>query len=336
MPPARHPHKNNAAMSSITRITDRFNTSLLSTLCISSMAFCIPAQLYHFYLGNTSIALALLGMTLSFGFGLWNIQRAGVTPRNSLLLGMMLTVVISGLVYVVEGPALLWLYPLAVANYVILPARRALVLNLCAVALALPAVLSDTGLAVRFFPSMLLVSLFLHIFSLQLNARSQLVHQLITQDKLTSAGNRRALDDLMEHIQNRPQGQTTPIAMLMLDLDHFKAINDTHGHQEGDKVLQAFSSLIAGRLRRGDHLFRFGGEEFVVVLEGADMDGAMRAAEDFRQRVAEARLGPTGDLTVSIGVATLGPGEFIDVWITRADAALYEAKRLGRNRVCKA
>ncbi len=323
-------------MSSIARITDRFNTSLLSTLCLSSLAFCLPSLVYHLFVGQWPIAVALTGMSLSFSIGLWNIQKKGVTPGNSLALGSMLTVVISGLGYLVEGPALLWLYPLAVANYVILPARRALLLNLLAVALALPAVFSDTDMALRFFPSMLLVNLFLHIFSLQLNARSQMVHQLITQDKLTRAGNRRALDELMERIQSRPQGQSSQIAMLMVDLDHFKAINDTYGHQEGDKVLQAFSSLIAARLRRGDHLFRFGGEEFVVVLEGADMDGAVRAAEDFRQRVAEAGLGPKGDLTVSIGVATLGPGEFIDVWITRADAALYEAKRRGRNRVCKA
>lgn len=323
-------------MSSIARITDRFNTSLLSTLCISSLIICVPSLVYNLFKGNLAIAAALAGMSLSFGITLWNIQKEGVTSRNTLLLSGTLTVVISALIFLVGGPALLWLYPLAVANYVILPARRALLLNLLAVALAVPASLSDSSIAIRFFPSMLLVILFLHIFSLQLKAHSQLTNQLITQDKLTSTGNRRALDELLERIQNRPQGQSTQIAMLMLDLDRFKAINDTFGHPEGDKVLQALSSLIAGRLRRGDHLFRFGGEEFVVVLEGASMDGAMRAAEDFRQRVADAHLGPNGDLTVSIGVAMLGPGEFIDVWITRADAALYEAKRQGRNRVCQA
>ncbi len=323
-------------MSSIARITERFNNSLLSALCVSSLVISVPSLVYNLFKSNFAIAAALAAMSLSFGITLWNIQKHGVTSRNTLLLGVTLSLVISALIFMVGGPALLWLYPLAVANYVILPARRALPLNLLAVALAVPASLSDTSIAIRFFPSMLLVILFLHIFSLQLKARSQLTNQLITQDKLTQAGNRRALDELMERIQARPQGQSSKIAMLMLDLDRFKAINDTYGHQEGDKVLQAFSSLIAGRLRRGDHLFRFGGEEFVVVLEGADMDGAMRAAEDFRQRVAEARLGPKGDLTVSIGVAMLGPGEFIDVWITRADAALYEAKRRGRNRVCKA
>lgn len=324
------------SMSSIARITEHFNNSLLSALCVSSLVISVPSLVYNLFKSNFAIAAALAAMSLSFGITLWNIQKEGVTSRNALLLGVTLTLVITALIFLVGGPALLWLYPLAVANYVILPARRALPLNLLAVALAVPASLSDSSIAIRFFPSMLLVILFLHIFSLQLKARSQLTNQLITQDKLTNAGNRRALDELMERIQNRPQGQSTRVAMLMLDLDHFKAINDTYGHQEGDKVLQAFSSLIAGRLRRGDHLFRFGGEEFVVVLEGADMDGAVRAAEDFRQRVAEAGLGPKGDLTVSIGVATLGSGEFIDVWITRADTALYEAKRRGRNRVCKA
>lgn len=323
-------------MSSIARITDQHNASLLSTLCMSSLAIAIPSMLYNALTGSTAIATALLAMVLAFGYGLVDIRKRGVRLANVLVLGGTLTLVMSALVYLVEGPAVLWLYPLAVANYVMLPARYALALNLLAIVIVLPSTFADRELAMRFFPSMVLVSTFLHIFSLQLLKKSQMVHRLITQDKLTSAGNRRALDELMERIQSRPQGQSSQIAMLMLDLDHFKTINDTYGHQEGDKVLQDFSRLISTRLRRGDHLFRFGGEEFVVVLEGAALDGAIRVAEDFRQRVADARLGPQQNLTVSIGVAALGAGEFIDTWITRADSALYEAKRLGRNRVCMA
>jgi diguanylate cyclase (GGDEF)-like protein len=323
-------------MSSIARITDQFNASLLSTLCTSSLVMGIPAMAWNYFAGNTAIAVAVAVMVTAFGFGLFSIRRRGVTAQITLLLGSTLTLVMSALVYLVEGPAVLWLYPLAVANYVMLSTRQALILNLIAVALVLPSTFSHASLTIRFLPSMLLVNVFLHIFSLQLHKKSQMVHRLVTQDKLTSTGNRRALDDLMERIQSRPLGQSSQIAMLMLDLDHFKAINDAHGHPEGDKVLQAFSHLISTRLRRGDHLFRFGGEEFVVVLEGAGLEGAIRVAEDFRQLVADARLGPNQDLTVSIGVAALGAGEFIDAWITRADSALYEAKRLGRNRVCMA
>lgn len=323
-------------MSSIARITDQFNTALLSTLCTSSLVLGVPAMAWSAWAGNAGITLALGIMVAAFGFGLYSIRRHGVTARVTLLLGSTLTLVMSALVYLVDGPAVLWLYPLAVANYVMLTTRQALALNLLAVALVLPSTFSHASLTIRFLPSMLLVNVFLHIFSLQLHKKSVMVHRLITQDKLTSAGNRRALDELMERIQSRPQGQSSQIAMLMLDLDHFKAINDTHGHQEGDKVLQDFSHLISTRLRRGDHLFRFGGEEFVVVLEGAGLEGAIRVAEDFRQLIADAKLGPEQNLTVSIGVAALGAGEFIDTWITRADSALYEAKRLGRNRVCMA
>jgi len=323
-------------MSSIARITDQHNAALLSTLCLSSLAISVPSLVYNLLIGSYAIAGAVLVMVVAFAFGLRDIRKHGVRRGNVLVLSGTLTLVMTSLVYLVDGPAVLWLYPLAVSNYVMLPARQAMALNLLAIAFVLPSTFADRELAIRFFPSMLLVSIFLHIFSRQLHKKSQMVNRLITQDKLTSAGNRRALDELMERIQSRPQGQSTQIAMLMLDLDHFKAINDTHGHQEGDKVLQAFSQLISSRLRRGDHLFRFGGEEFVVVLEGAGLEGAIRVAEDFRQRVADARLGPKEDLTVSIGVAALGAGEFIDAWITRADGALYEAKRLGRNRVCMA
>lgn len=320
-------------MNSIARITNKFNASLLRTLCISSLALSLPSFAYNAFFGNMAIALPMFCMVLAFSYGLWDIRRNGVSLRISLILGGALTLVISAMVYAAEGPSVLWLYPLAVANYVMLPTRYALALNLLAIILVLPSTFADVDIAMRFFPSMLLVSVFLHIYSHQLSLKSQMVHRLITQDKLTSIGNRRALDELMERIQNRPKGQSSQIAMLMLDLDHFKAINDTYGHQEGDKVLQAFSSLISVRLRREDHLFRFGGEEFVVVLEGAGLEGAVRVAEDFRQLVEGAGLGPKGDLTVSIGVAALGAGEFIDGWITRADSALYEAKNKGRNRV---
>lgn len=320
-------------MSTIASINDRFNARLLHTLCASSLVLSVPAMLINMVLGNVGVAVSLLVMSLSFGYGLQDIGRHGITLRTSLLVGSTLGLVIVSLVYLVGVPAIMWIFPLAVANYVVLPTRFALLLNiLCILAIA-PAVFADASTAIRFLPAIVLVNLFLHIFSGQLERKSVLVNRMVLQDKLTNVGNRRALDEMMENIRRSAGDHNQQVALLLLDLDHFKRVNDTWGHQEGDRVLKDFSQLVATRLRRGDHLFRFGGEEFIVILGNTGLDGAVSLAEEFRLMVAGAQLGPASDLTVSIGVACLEPGETMDLCLTRADSALYEAKKSGRNLV---
>ena len=118
----------------------------------------------------------------------------------------------------------------------------------------------------------------------------------------------------------------------MMDLDHFKVINDTHGHQAGDRVLVEFAAKVQSRLRNKEMLGRFGGEEFVVLLPNTPLDAALQVAE--RIRAGCVPQGKEVGCTVSIGV-TLGlpQGDSLDKMLARADAALYEAKNTGRNRV---
>jgi diguanylate cyclase (GGDEF)-like protein len=128
-----------------------------------------------------------------------------------------------------------------------------------------------------------------------------------------------------------------PIALLFNDLDHYKEINDSHGHQAGDACLRAIIDPIHAELRQSDVIGRYGGEEFVVILSSADASAAQPIAERIRNRVADVRVEGFGQpirLTCSIGVAT---SDTLGVWgenlIARADAAVYDAKRSGRNRV---
>lgn len=125
--------------------------------------------------------------------------------------------------------------------------------------------------------------------------------------------------------------------VMMMDVDHFKRVNDTHGHLVGDSVLAAVAASIDRVTRRGDLVARFGGEEFVVFIPGATLGQGEAIAERVRQAVAwthvPAAPGGLVSPTISVGVATVDPGEQIDAAIQRADAALYEAKRAGRNRV---
>lgn len=154
-------------------------------------------------------------------------------------------------------------------------------------------------------------------------------------DALTGHANRRALDVLLKQQITLAQTEHRPFAVLMLDIDHFKQINDTYGHSVGDDALRAFGMRVGDYLRQGDLCARFGGEEFVVILPGTSLDRAMEVAERVRSGVAASDLlaNPPIRVTVSIGVAAHTPGQTMPDLLKMADTAVYAAKRGGRNQV---
>lgn len=150
-------------------------------------------------------------------------------------------------------------------------------------------------------------------------------------DALTGVWNRRAFEAMLDaQVLGRQR-----FGLLFVDVDHFKAVNDAHGHDAGDAVLAWLGQVLSGSVRPGDAVARLGGEEFVVLLSGVPMEGALTAAERLRQAAGAA--GPAGvpQVTVSVGVAIADPAEGVtaDDLMRRADAALYAAKRAGRDRV---
>lgn len=165
----------------------------------------------------------------------------------------------------------------------------------------------------------------------------EIMHLAMT-DSLTQIPNRRALMDYAGHALARRNA--SPLALLMIDVDNFKLINDTHGHPAGDKVLKKIASLLAGRLRGHDFLGRYGGEEFCVIAPDTDADGAMTLAEHLRVAISSASFAiKSGELSVTISIGiSLCPSNGRSVLkdaLAEADAALYTAKQAGRNRsVC--
>jgi diguanylate cyclase (GGDEF)-like protein len=157
------------------------------------------------------------------------------------------------------------------------------------------------------------------------------------RDALTGLFNRHHLLEIMDHELARCARDGVPLSLLLIDIDHFKRINDTFGHQMGDDVLRATAHLLAARTRASDLLFRYGGEEFLLVLSPADACTAKDVAEDLRQRYALCPLSPGKQpvlATLSIGVATYADhGSTFDELMRSADEALYRAKNAGRNRV---
>ena len=160
-----------------------------------------------------------------------------------------------------------------------------------------------------------------------------------TRDPLTGAVARALLADTLEREASLVRRHGGVLALLMIDVDRFKGINDRFGHPAGDRCLAAIAECIARRIRSSDILFRYGGEEFCVLLPRTGEDGARRLAERVRSAVDALRI-PAGEGTVrpsvSLGVAAALPGDGAAELLARADAALYRAKRSGRNRVAAA
>lgn len=156
-------------------------------------------------------------------------------------------------------------------------------------------------------------------------------------DPLTGLLNRRAFTELAEREIKRARRFDHPLSLIAIDLDRFKSINDGHGHAVGDSVLEDFGRVVSAQLRSLDIIARLGGEEFVVMLPGTDLEGAFHVAERMRQGVADHALPlQAGELryTASFGVAGFEPRQpGLERWLARADAALYQAKGNGRNRV---
>lgn len=159
------------------------------------------------------------------------------------------------------------------------------------------------------------------------------LRDLATTDFLTGAANRRHFAALLATEVERNGRQPNPLSVILLDVDHFKQVNDTFGHEAGDRILTSVAQLMGRQLRKTDFFARYGGEEFAILLPQTKLEGACALAEKCRHALQECTYADVGQVTASFGVATFDSNETPDQFVKRADLALYEAKSGGRNRV---
>ncbi len=170
-----------------------------------------------------------------------------------------------------------------------------------------------------------------------LSARSQTLEHAALTDSLTGMQNRRYFDDALREYLQEFKRINKPVGLLILDLDHFKSVNDTHGHDVGDKVLREVANCLRDFTRYHDVAARLGGEEFAVVAPNMDQDSLSKLAERIRGAICQLTVhdgNVTLRVTTSIGLAVWDRKESAEDFFRRADRMLYQAKRLGRNRVC--
>lgn len=261
--------------------------------------------------------------------------------RNVILMQFTLSSLISAALVVViiygNFNHLFWVFPGTAAFFFLLRPKAALVYSASTTLIIYPVVAGfDDATFMTFYTAILPTILFSYFCAGELRIQHADLNTMATEDFLTKTGNRRAFQqDALQSIDVYLRHKI-PCSLLLLDMDHFKQLNDTYGHSTGDAVLKSTTHLIKQRLRRSDRLYRIGGEEFAILLNHGTLKEAVSVAQDIKNYVAKFKDETLPECTISIGLAQLKNTESIDDLMARADKALYSSKDNGRNMITTA
>lgn len=239
-----------------------------------------------------------------------------------------------------------WIQTIPIICYMLLGLRLGMCGSLLFVSIGLyvftrrfasESLLLDLAIAANLGLASVTVMIFAHIYERSRLLNEKHLTEKATTDALTGLPNRLKLAEVFEHERDQALRNGTPLALVFLDIDHFKLINDRFGHEGGDRALQHFADVLQQRLRQSDFLCRLGGEEFAVLLPGSTPAEALEVAESLRERLASTPLEIDGkplQMTLSAGLAHFGAdGLILSTLMLAADKRTYAAKRAGRNRV---
>jgi len=293
----------------------------------------LPFAILRFIQGAWFAATLDTVMILGFiGLGTY-VYKTRQVRGASVAFSALCAVGVVSTVYLIGPAQVYWAFPALVGIFYLIRPSEAVSLAIVMLAALIPAATasSDVYETITVAVTIIVTSAVAFAFALVTNHQREQLLTLATKDPLTGAGNRRGLDTKITEIVNSFKRSGANSSLVMLDLDHFKKVNDIHGHAVGDQTLKRVTEIINLRIRVTDSLYRIGGEEFVVVLEGTDLHHAAHLAEQLRTLVHANELVPDQAVTISLGVAELKEGETPNDWVHRADAALYRAKDAGRN-----
>ncbi len=315
------------------RLKADFRLSIITLLGASAILGITPFAVFRFLQGNLLaglIDIAILAVIVGSVTHAW---VTGRTDRSGLFLAVMTSssaVVVGALT---GEPGLFWLFPCLVTSFFLTSPRLAIVINLSAITLMMAQTEIFRSLVQMwsFAAGAVVVSACAYVFAFRNESQRERLEHLATIDPLTGVRNRRSMDEELAWAVNNASRTGGTYSIAMLDIDHFKQVNDKYGHGVGDDVLVSMVALIQQNTRRTDRLFRYGGEEFVLLLPATDGEGLKTVLNNVQQVLRKHLRHPGGTVTASFGVATLMTRESVDSWLARADAALYRAKESGRD-----
>lgn len=301
----------------------------------------LPYALYRIATGNYLVGVVDLLMIAVSTVSVLMAWRTGDTEKPGFL---MAAVFCFGAVLVcmkLGQDVLFWIYPLMVFIFFLVAPIKALLLLLLMVSAIVSlhfsehsAIFANNFQLLAFITTTLITSIFAYIFAYRTHLQRQELRRLATTDPLTGAATRHSLTDELTYAIQQYQLKGVVSGLMLLDLDHFKRINDNFGHQVGDQILSQLVPLLKQMIRQQDSVFRYGGEEFVLLIKEIQLADLHRLAEKIRHAVWHQLNLPDGSaLTTSIGIATVQHANDWESWLQNADIALYQAKHQGRNQV---
>ncbi len=302
---------------------------LLAALTVSG--FAVYRLLTGFWIGAGVNAIIVLAVSSIVIYTI----RTGNTQRSGFLFALFNVVACVASSLVFERTGILWGFLGLWINFLLTHRRNAVILNLAMVAALVPTteLLESTVEVLTYVITSALITAYGFIFSQRLDTQQRLLEQMATRDPLTGVGNRRSMKkDLTRAVESLVDNGKSA-TLILIDLDFFKQINDKHGHDIGDQTLIMFAEAMRQHIRGEDGFYRFGGEEFVVLLPGVDPEKGLEIATKLHQTISGELIGPAGPICFSAGVASLSPDENWEQWLGRADKAMYFAKQAGRDQI---
>ena len=295
----------------------------------------------QFLLGNAIQAYIILAAGIFFTAMAWFYQGRRIPIVVRITFVALLTVISVMSIHFNGHIGVYWTYPLLVACFFVFSGAAgifsALVLTLIFSTTAMLTMPVDDGW--RIMATLIIICVLGSVFVVLLTELQKLLRKMVVTDTLTGVQNRHLVTQVLEQSIYSFARYDRPASIIMADLDHFKQLNDQHGHLFGDQILKQVAERMHTVLRKEDQLFRVGGEEFLIVLPATKLNEAKLAAEKLRALVADSEFtGKTAtvQITLSLGVAELVAEQSWVEWLNAADTALLEAKRKGRNQVRKA
>lgn len=323
-------------MHTLAASKNKFQRGLVYLFALLASLGIAPFVIIRYLNGQLLNALVDLGIVIvALGSAAYTWRRGEATQTVSNVTAILYSAGAVAVAHLNEPIFTFWLFPALLANFFLLKPNFGLVANGLAI-LAISPIVARLETPTQMFAmlsSLLICGSMAYTFALLTTRQQESLQSVATQDALTLLGNRRAMNDEMRMSIDDFARNQTPATLILLDLDFFKMVNDKFGHSVGDGVLIHLAELLTRRVRKTDRVFRFGGEEFVVLARNTTLEDAAVIAEQLRAQIALELRDPDGRLTASFGLAQLQEGEPLEDWFNRADKAVYQAKQLGRNCV---
>lgn len=305
-------------------------------IALTALVVLTPFSINNFYQTRYLLGVGCVFILSLLTYNAWSVYQRNVVPWTTP--GLLCPAIVGFLAtsFAQQGVVgAFWCYPALISFYFMLSERHARLLNLVLLCAIIPVAFHtiSTPLAIRVTATLFAVSIFSGFSIRVITEQQRRLGRMAVRDPLTGLYNRALLEPALETALEQSRRSSSPLSLIVMDLDRFKSINDNYGHDGGDRVLREVGNLLRTRLRQSDQVFRLGGEEFLIVLFQTEKSTAQMLAEEIRGTLSSLEILPGRPVTASLGVSGWRQHEHWQELLKRADTRLYEAKSQGRNQV---